>query len=75
MYLDGHSWGSYYRDFLMPVHHECGLRHLAPAWQVEPDLEELQGIGLVRVDQREHLAVHDTLAGWWMDRIEEVRGE
>jgi hypothetical protein len=39
------------------------IGHLAALGQVEPDLEQLQRVGRGRVQQREHLRVHDALAG------------
>jgi hypothetical protein len=34
------------------------LRHLGGLWQVKPNLEQLQRVGLVGVDEREHLSMH-----------------
>ena len=55
--------GAEARDVAAPVHEERGLDHLGASRQVEPDLEELGGVAFVLVDEREHLAVHDALAG------------
>lgn len=44
-------------------HDESWVDHFSLGGQVEPDLEEARGVGCVAVDEREHLAVHDTAAG------------
>ena len=51
------------RDALAPQHGEVRRHHLAGRGQVQPDLEQLQRIGLVAVQQREHLRMLDALAG------------
>ena len=50
-------------DVGRPQHGEVRLDHLVGCGQVEPDLEQLGGVWLDRVDQREHLAVHDAGTG------------
>jgi hypothetical protein len=45
-----------------PEHREVRRRHLVPRRQVQPDLEQLQRVGLRGVEQREHLGVHDAAA-------------
>ena len=42
---------------------KCGSTSLSAAGQVEPDLEQLERVGAVAIEQREHLAVHDAGAG------------
>ena len=51
------------RNALVPKHREVGLDHLVGRRQVEPDLKELARVRAVAVEQREHLTVHDPLAG------------
>ena len=46
-----------------PQHREVRLDHLVGRGQVEPDLEQLGRVRCGRVDEREHLAVHDAGAG------------
>ena len=50
------------RDEVAPQHREVRLHHLVGDGQVQPDLEQLQRIGGLAVDQREHLRVQDALA-------------
>ncbi len=50
-------------DLLAPEHREVRLDHLLGAREVQPDLEELHGVGRGLVQQREHLRVVDALAG------------
>ncbi len=40
-----------------------GRSHLVLAGEVEPDLEELERVGLLAVEEREHLGVDDAFAG------------
>jgi hypothetical protein len=47
------------RDLSRHRHREVGLDHLVDRREVEPDLEELDGVGATPLDQREHLRVHD----------------
>ena len=50
-------------DLVCPQHGEVRLDHLVGGGQVEPDLEQLGGVRRGRLDQREHLAVHDACTG------------
>ncbi len=50
----GETW-----HLLVPQHREVGVHHLVLRRQIEPDLEELGGVGSCAVEQREHLAVDD----------------
>jgi hypothetical protein len=52
-----------WRGIVRPEHREVRRRHLVAGRQVEPDLEQLQRVGRVRVQQRKHLGVHDAAAG------------
>ena len=51
------------RQVLVPEHREVGLDHLVGGREVEPDLEQLAGVGPVLVEEREHLAVDDAPPG------------
>ena len=51
------------RDVGVPQHREVRVDTLVGRGQVEPDLEQLDGIRLLVVEQREHLAVDDAVAG------------
>ncbi len=51
------------RGLLGPQDREVGVGSLVLRREVEPDLEQVQGIGLVVVDEREHLTVGDAAAG------------
>ena len=42
---------------------KCGSTNLSTRGQVQPDLEQLERVGLVGVEEREHLRVHDAAAG------------
>ena len=55
--------GDVARDVGVPQHREVRVDALVGRGQVEPDLEQLDGIRLLVVEQREHLAVHDAVAG------------
>jgi hypothetical protein len=48
---------------VVPEHREVWGHELVVARQVEPDLEELERVGLVPVEQGEHLGVDDALPG------------
>lgn len=50
------------RDAAPPQHREVRVCALALPWEVEPDLEELEGVAAVFVQQREHLAMLDAAA-------------
>lgn len=56
--VGGHQAG----DVAGPEHGEVRRNHLVRRGQVEPDLEQLERVGLLRVQQREHLGMHDALA-------------
>ena len=50
------------RDVLVPEHREVRLDELVLAREVQPDLEELDGVGLALLEEREHLGVDDPSA-------------
>jgi hypothetical protein len=50
------------RDVVIPEHREVGVDHLVGSRQVHPDLEQFEGVGLLVVEQREHLGVLDPAA-------------
>ena len=45
-----------------PKHGEVRLDHFVAGRQVEPDLKELGGVGLIGMAQGKHFAMHDALA-------------
>ena len=50
------------RHVVGPQHREVRARPSCRRRQVEPDLEQLERVRLVRVEQREHLGVDDARA-------------
>jgi hypothetical protein len=50
-------------DVVVPEHREVRVGHLVDRRQVQPDLEQLERVRSFRVEEREHLAVHDAGAG------------
>jgi len=57
--VDRHQTGR----LLGPQHREVGLGELVDGGQVQPDLEQLQRVGAVVLEQREHLGVDDAGPG------------
>ena len=51
------------RHVARPQHREVRLDQLRLGGEVQPDLEQLERVGLVVVEEREHLRVHDAPAG------------
>jgi hypothetical protein len=49
------------RDILGPEHFEVRLNHLVLRRQVEPYLEELEGVLIVDIDEGEHLCVLESM--------------
>ena len=47
----------------IPQHGEVRFGHFAARRQVQPDLEQLAGVGRIFVAQRKHFAMHDAFAG------------
>lgn len=52
----------YFLHLIRPLHGECGFNHFALGRQVEPNLKQLEGVGLVGVHQRKHLTMNDAFA-------------
>ena len=50
-------------DVVGPEHGEVGRDQLVAGRQVQPDLEELERVGAVGVEEREHLAVDHAATG------------
>lgn len=51
-----------HREDVAPVHRECRGGPLIGRRQIQPDLKQLEGVGFVTVQQREHLRVDDAIA-------------
>ena len=50
------------RNVICPKHGEVRVNHFAGCRQIEPDLKQLQRVGLNGIEQRKHLSMHDALA-------------
>ncbi len=60
---DRHAIGVKSRDVAVPEHREVRLDELVLRGQVEPDLEQLERVRLLRFEEREPLRVDDALTG------------
>ena len=56
--FETHAW-----LLVIPVHREVRFGTLGGRRQVQPDLEELGGVGAGVVDEGKHLGVHDAVSG------------
>ena len=62
-HAQAHAIGFHARDLRPPEHGEVRRGHLVALGQVEPDLEQLAGVGRILVQQRKHFSVHDAAPG------------